>query len=385
MLPAAAILILAVRGCPQPQRIRWPVSAVRLIIRFNGKALLVAYLQSLTSAPTICVILESAVSHRALWRCGQSSSADCQSAVSQAASLRSIDWSRCARTCDALPTGSRRYSRLATSATCHKPNHIRLAYTLHLAFDCSHMTRTADSDSAGPRDFRTTHWSVVLAAKRSDSPERMTALTALCQGYWYPLYAFVRRQGRDRHQAEDLTQEFFTRLLEKNTLASVQPEQGRFRSFLLASLKNFLANDWDRSHTAKRGGAYSIISWDDQSGEDRYLREPSDNATPEKLFEQAWALTLIQTVLDQMKKEYADAGKSQLFESLHASLSEDEGAGTYAEIAAKLNMTEGAIKMSVLRIRRRFGWLLRAEISQTLPDPKEVEEELRHLFTCLGR
>src|SRR6266481_4203479 len=186
------------------------------------------------------------------------------------------------------------------------------------------MTRTSNSDSAGPKDFRTTHWSVVLAAKRSDSPERMTALTALCQGYWYPLYAFVRRQGRDRQQAEDLTQDFFARLLEKNTLASVQPEQGRFRSFLLASLKNFLANDWDRAHTAKRGGGYSIISWDDQLGEDRYLREPSHDATPERLFEQTWALTLIQTVLDQMKKEYADAGKSQVFESIHTSLSEDE-------------------------------------------------------------
>jgi len=247
------------------------------------------------------------------------------------------------------------------------------------------MPLTTDSDSVGPRDFRTTHWSVVLAAKRSDSPERMTALTALCHGYWYPLYAFVRRQGRDRHQAEDLTQEFFARLLEKNTLSSVQPEHGRFRSFLLASLKNFLANDWDRAHAAKRGGRYSIISWDDKSGEDRYLREPSHDATPEKLFEQTWALTLIQTVLDRMKKDYADAGKSQLFESIHASLSEDAGAGTYSEIGARLNMTESAIKMSVSRLRERFRWLLRAEIAQTVPDVSEVEEELRHLFTCLGR
>src|SRR5712691_13320605 len=189
------------------------------------------------------------------------------------------------------------------------------------------MTRTAHSDSAGPRDFRTTHWSVVLAAKRLDSPERMTALTSLCQAYWYPLYAFVRRQGRDRHQAEDLTQDFFVRLLEKNTLASVQPEHGRFRSFLLASLKNFLANDWDRAHTAKRGGGYSIISWHDQSGEDRYLREPSHDSTPEKLFEQSWALALIQIVLEQLQKEYADAGKAQLMEAIHACLSEDEGSG----------------------------------------------------------
>src|SRR5260221_2095093 len=233
--------------------------------------------------------------------------------------------------------------------------------------------------------FRTTHWSVVMAAKRSDSPERMAALTALCQAYWYPLYVFVRRQGRDRHQAEALTQVSFARLLEKNTLASVQPAQGRFRSFLLASLKNFLANDWDRSQTVKRGGQYSIISWDDQSGEDRYLLEPSHDATPEKLFERTWALTLIQSVLAQMKKEYADAGKSELFESIQASSSEDEGAGTYAEIAVRLNMTEGAVKMSVLRMRRRFGALLRAEIAQTVTDERQVEAELRHLFACLGR
>jgi RNA polymerase sigma-70 factor (ECF subfamily) len=246
------------------------------------------------------------------------------------------------------------------------------------------MACASDNDSAGPRDFRTTHWSVVLAAKRPDSPDRMAALTALCQGYWYPLYAFVRRQGRDRQQAEDLTQDFFARLLEKNTLSSVQPEHGRFRSFLLASLKNFLANDWDRAHAAKRGGNYSIISWDDQAVEDRYLREPSHNATPEKLFEQTWALTLIQTVLDRLKKEYADADKNQLFDAIHASLSDEGGAGTYSEIAAKLNMTESAVKMSVLRMRRRFGDLLRTEIAQTLPDAREVEEELRHLFTCLA-
>ncbi len=213
----------------------------------------------------------------------------------------------------------------------------------------------------------------------------MAALSVLCQAYWYPLYAFVRRQGRDRHQAEDLTQEFFARLLEKNGLASVQPQRGRFRSFLLASLRNFLANDWDRTHTVKRGGEYSIISWDDQSGENRYLREPSHDATPEKLFEQSWAMTLIQTVLEQLKKKYADAGKDQLFEAIHACLSEDEGSGTYAKIAAKLTITEGAVKMSVLRMRRRFRCLLRAQIAQTVPDAREVEEELRHLFTCWGK
>jgi RNA polymerase sigma-70 factor (ECF subfamily) len=246
------------------------------------------------------------------------------------------------------------------------------------------MPPTIDSDSSVPRDFRTTHWSVVLAAKRSDSPERMAALTALCKDYWYPLYAFVRRQGRDRHQAEDLTQGFFARLLEKNALGSVQRDQGRFRSFLLASLKNFLVNEWNRDHTVKRGGEYSIISWEDQPGEDRYVREPSHDATPERLFEQSWALTLIQTVLEQLKKEYADGGKSPLFEAIQAYLSEEAGAGTYAEIAAKLDMTEGAVKMSVFRMRSRFGILLRAQIAETVREEREVEEELRHLFSCVG-
>lgn len=246
------------------------------------------------------------------------------------------------------------------------------------------MPAPGDIPHQSPSDFRTTHWSVVLAAAQIDSPRSQDSLAALCQTYWYPLYAFVRRQGRNPHEAEDLTQEFFARLIEKNGLASVRPENGRFRSFLLASLKNFLANDWDRSHAAKRGGKHAIISWEDQSAEDRYLREPSHDGTPEKVFEQSWALTVIDAVLRQLRAEYIEAGKTPIFEAMHSYL-EGDGADTYVEIAKRLNMTEGAVKMAVVRLRENFRHRLRSEIAQTVANTDEIEHELRHLFNCLGR
>ena len=235
-----------------------------------------------------------------------------------------------------------------------------------------------------PPQFRTTHWSVVLMAGRGNSGAAQEALTRLCGFYWYPLYAFVRRRGHNSHDAQDLTQDFFAHLLEKKILEAADQQKGRFRSFLLASVKNFLANEWDRNHTVKRGGKHSIISWDDQSGENRYLREPFHEVTPERLFEQSWALTVIQNALEQLRKEYADAGKSQLFEAIQAYLSEDEGAETYASMATRLKLTEAAVKMSVLRLRRHFRELLRAEIAQTVGDPGELDEEVRHLFTALA-
>jgi RNA polymerase sigma factor (sigma-70 family) len=247
------------------------------------------------------------------------------------------------------------------------------------------MTAPADSSAHPPSDFRTTHWSVVLTAAHPESPERQLALGTLCQTYWYPLYAFARRQGRNPQEAEDLTQDFFARLLAKNGLASVRRESGRFRCFLLASLKNLLANDWDRNQAVKRGGRYAMISWDAQAGEQRYLVEPRHEATPEKLFEQSWALTVIEGVLQQLRKDYADAGKGRLFEAIQSYLSGDDGADTYAEMAAKLNMTEGAVKMAVLRLREDFRHRLRTEIAQTVADVSEIDDELRHLFACLGQ
>jgi RNA polymerase sigma-70 factor (ECF subfamily) len=243
----------------------------------------------------------------------------------------------------------------------------------------------SDARSTSNSEFCTTHWSVVLAASQTESPQRQSALTSLCQSYWYPLYAFARRQGRNPQEAEDLTQGFFARLLARNGLASVRPEHGRFRSFLLASLKNYLANDWDRNHSVKRGGRHAVISWEEQSAEQRYLVEPRHEASPERLFEQSWALTVIEGVLEQLRKEYADTGRDRLFEAIRSYLSEDGGAETYAAMAAKLNMTEGAVKMVVLRLRENFRHRLRAEIALTVADPGEVDDELRHLFTCLGR
>ena len=224
-----------------------------------------------------------------------------------------------------------------------------------------------------------------MAATDPDSKQRLSALSTLFQAYRYPLYAFVRRQGRTPHEAEDLTQDFFVRVIEKNGLASVGRENGRFRSFLLASLKNFLANDWDRNHAAKRGGGCTIISWEDQAGEDRYLHEPYHDSTPEKLFEQTWALTVIEKVMEHLRRKYTEIGKVQLFEAIRSYLAEEGDADTYAAMAATMSMTEGAVKMAVLRLRESFRHQLREEIAQTVADPAEIDEELRHLFACLGR
>ena len=247
------------------------------------------------------------------------------------------------------------------------------------------MTTGLQNLVGNPKDFRTTHWSVVLAAIEINQPRQEQALTTLCRAYWYPLYAFVRRQGRSVHEAEDLTQEFVTRLLSRQGLASVRPENGRFRSFLLASLKNFLANDWDRNHAAKRGGGCTIISWEDQSGEDRYLHEPCHDSTPEKLFEQSWALAVIEKVMEHLRRKYTENGKVQLFEAIRSYLAEEGDADTYAAMATTMSMTEGAVKMAVLRLRESFRHQLREEIAQTVADPAEIDEELRHLFASLGR
>ena len=245
-------------------------------------------------------------------------------------------------------------------------------------------TPTSNPNQARPGAvFVTTRWSVVVAAGLAASSESERALAQLCRAYWYPLYAFVRRQGHSPQDAEDLTQGFFAHLLEKKALGAVEREKGKFRSFLLASLKNFLANDWDRQHAAKRGGKHSTISLDDDTAEARYLREPSHDATPEKLYEQSWALTVLETILHQLRKEYTAAGKGHLFEALQEHLIGDEDATAYASTAVQLGMKEGAVRMAVLRMRRHFGYLLRNEIAHTVAEPGELEEELRHLVVSM--
>jgi RNA polymerase sigma-70 factor (ECF subfamily) len=222
--------------------------------------------------------------------------------------------------------------------------------------------------------FAATRWTVVLAAGQQTSQESRRALEELCRIYWYPLYAYVRRSGYDALTAEDLTQEFFARLLAKKSLADVEREKGKFRSFLLASLKHFLANEWDRARAQKRGGGQTFISLD---AETRYRQEPMDELSADKLLDRQWALALLEQVLARLEAEEF-AG----FEHLKVYLTAGKEAIPYAEAAARLGTTEGAVKVAVHRLRKRYRALLREEIAHTVASPAEVDEEIRHLFAA---
>jgi len=234
-------------------------------------------------------------------------------------------------------------------------------------------------------NFNTTHWSVVLMAGQEDSPEATAALERLCHAYWYPLYAYCRRQGHSPADGEDLTQQFFAAFVERNSFATATPERGRFRNFLLASFKNFLANDHHRRMTVKRGGRVAFISLDDTDLETHYRKEPADPSTPEHKFDQAWALTLLGKVMKDLKAEYVSAGKSMVFDALHVFLTGEKTEVTYEKIGADLGITGSAVKMSVMRLRQRYGQMLRREIAHTLSDPSGVEDELRHLVEALSK
>jgi len=235
--------------------------------------------------------------------------------------------------------------------------------------------------SGPPARFPTTLWTVVLGAGQVGAPQASDALAQLCQAYWYPLYSFVRHRGYSSHDAQDLTQAFFAHLLEKRGLGRVDPQQGRFRTFLLAALKNFLANEWDRAHARKRGGGQTIVSLDHDRAESRYQREPSHAYTPERHFERQWALTLLEQVLGDLQSEYHVDGKGELFDALKGVLLGQ--AGTYAGIAARLGSSEGAIKAAAHRLRGRYRERTRARIAETV-GPEQVEDELRHLLGVLG-
>ncbi len=232
--------------------------------------------------------------------------------------------------------------------------------------------------------FATTHWSVVLAAGDSTVPGAREALEKLCRTYWYPLYAYVRRCGHDAPDAQDLTQEFFARFLESKALRDVSREKGRFRAFLLAAMNHFLANEWKRGQTLKRGGAVSIISLDETTAEERYRLEPATDLTPEKIYQQRWALTLLDQVLVRLREEHVAAGTGELFERLRVFLSDAKGAMSYAEAAAKTGLSEAAARQTVHRLRRRYRELLRAEIAHTVSSPQEIDEEIRHLFAVFS-
>lgn len=238
--------------------------------------------------------------------------------------------------------------------------------------------------SAGEGWFRTTHWSVVLDAGRGDSQQAGAALTKLCHAYWYPVYAYVRRLGHGSEDAKDLTQEFFCRLVEKDYLKDLSRETGKFRSFLLVVLKRFLANEWDRAHRLKRGGGQQVISLDEQDTELRYLTEPVDDCTPDKVFDRRWALTLLEQVMNRLQAEMAAAGKAELFHELKEFIGGESSSGAYSEVAARLQMNEGALRVAVHRQRRRYREILREEIAGTVASPDQIEDEIRHLFLSLG-
>jgi RNA polymerase sigma-70 factor (ECF subfamily) len=235
--------------------------------------------------------------------------------------------------------------------------------------------------------FPSTHWSMVVAAQNQSTTEGAAALAALCRVYWRPLYAYVRRRGHAPEDAQDLTQGYFSRLLEKDYLSQADIQRGKFRSFLLASLKNFLANEWDRNTAQKRGGRIAFLSLEEMNGaEKHFLISSRDSLTPEKAYERSWVLTLLGRVTEQLRLEFFEAGKSNVFEQFKTFLTGDAGDETYSKIAATLGMSEVAARVAAHRLRGRFRDLLRAEIAQTLDhpeDPDAVEEEIRYLMSVL--
>jgi RNA polymerase sigma factor (sigma-70 family) len=233
--------------------------------------------------------------------------------------------------------------------------------------------------------FATTHWSVVLAAGQEASSRSAEAMEQLCRAYWYPLYVYVRRRGSNPEDAEDLTQEFFARFLAGNYLVRADRERGRFRTFLLHALEHFLINEWRRAQCAKRGGGTTTFSLDVQAAERRYSSEPAVTLTPERAYEKQWAATLLEQVLSSLKQEYADAGNRRVFSELADLLWGKDGSVSFAEIGARLDMTEGAARGAMHRLRTRYRERLRREVAQTVAEPGAVDEELRYLISVVSQ
>jgi RNA polymerase sigma-70 factor (ECF subfamily) len=246
---------------------------------------------------------------------------------------------------------------------------------------------SGDSDSASEssrhRPFATTRWSIVVAAGGHASTESQEALATLFQSYWYPLYAYVRRRGYQPAEAQDLTQAFFAQLLEKGVLAAADQKRGKFRSFLLASLNHFLANQNRAARAEKRGGGKTVHSLDFADGERLYGMEPADHATPEQIFQRRWAMTLLHRAVDKLHDEYEQSNRLHVFEALKCYLGGETGRVPYREIAQQLEATEGAIKVAVHRLRRRCRELLRQEIAHTVDSPDDIDEELQNLFLAI--
>jgi len=237
-----------------------------------------------------------------------------------------------------------------------------------------------------PARFPTTHWSLVARAGGLPTPEARAALAELCGAYWYPVYALIRRKGCEAEAALDLTQDYFARLLEKGTVAAADPVKGRFRAFLLADCSFFLVDRRDRDRALRRGGGRPVLSIDARGAEGRFLREPSHDQTPERLFERDWSLALIARVFERLERHYTDTGRSELFRRLKPLVASDPDAAPRAAVAAELGLTEGNLRVALHRLRARFAAGLREEVAATLQDAGEeaVEEELRALFAVLG-
>jgi RNA polymerase sigma-70 factor (ECF subfamily) len=233
--------------------------------------------------------------------------------------------------------------------------------------------------------FLTTHWSVVLAAKDKASPGCSEALETLCRTYWYPLYAFVRGSGYSPHDAQDLTQGFFERLLAKDYLRVVDPEKGRFRTFLKMALKRFLVHEWERGKAEKRGGGQPSLSFDTAMAEQRFQAETTNLLGPDQLYDRQWAFTLLEQVNAKLEREYKEAGKAQDLKALKPYLTEERGRIPYSQIASALQITQGASRVAVHRLRRRFRELFREVLAETVSEPAEVDEELRHVIGVLSR
>lgn len=231
--------------------------------------------------------------------------------------------------------------------------------------------------------FATTHWSVVLAAGQSTGARASAAVEELCRTYWYPLYAYIRRQGYGVADAQDLTQGFFAHVLSRGFLKRARPAKGRFRSFILGALKYFMADEWAKLQARKRGGGLTAVFLDAQSAEARYRLEPVDWMNAERLFERRWATALLDRVLDRLEEEFSTASRKRVFDELRVFLLGEKGSASYAQVAATLQMTEGAVKVAVHRLRARYRELFLEEVGHTVEEPGEINDEVRHLFSVL--
>ncbi|HVM48074.1 MAG TPA: sigma-70 family RNA polymerase sigma factor [Candidatus Acidoferrum sp.] len=240
------------------------------------------------------------------------------------------------------------------------------------------------SDASHRPVFVTTHWSIVLAAANTGTADAQVALESLCRTYWYPLYAYARRRGQRVQDAQDLTQAFFARLLERRWMADADPARGRFRTFLLTAMSRFMADEWDKRRAQKRGGGVGHVPLQLEDAETRYGCEPADTCTPEQYFERRWALTLLDAVLQRLRAQYEAEGKGKVFAALHPSLAGNRESPPYRELGAQAGLSEGAVKVAIHRLRKRYRSLLREEIARTMAPGEDVDEELRHLFAALS-